>query len=443
MTSTPVAWIFPGQGSQVVGMGKELADRYESAARVFEEANEAVGVDLRALCFNGPQDELDRTANTQPALVATSIAAMRAAEEASGGPLPEPTVVLGHSLGEFSALVAGGALALADAVRLVRTRGELMQTADPVGAMAAVIGVDAYAVARALIGTHVVVANDNAPGQVVISGPRAELARAAEDLKNIGAKRVIPLRVSAAFHSPAMQTAAPRLRLGFAFMPHGAVMAQWTPATEGAGFEFTRILKPLEPFRDRLNVVSGLGHRAADTTAVHSLSPTTWLSGVRPKPTQGVDAYAGVTVDQIAAQQIGQRRILVFPDPFNHGGQHRFQVLHAEVGVERGGEPGGLPHQVVDGKFQRRRLGVSGVPLLDVGVGSPSRNPLLGTNLLNERQHAPGLRRHVLDELLNVPLGRHASLLRRGALRQHRNQRQNSNPGLHSISLYHCMRRST
>ena len=93
-------------------------------------------------------------------------------------------------------------------------------------------------------------------------------------------------------------------------MPHGAVMAHWTPATEGAGFEFTRILKPLEPFRDRLNVVSGLGHKAADTTAVHSLSPTTWLSGVRPKPTQGVDAYAGVTADQIAAQQIGQDTML-------------------------------------------------------------------------------------------------------------------------------------
>ena len=107
------------------------------------------------------------------------------------------------------------------------------------------------------------------------------------------------------------QTAAnPSSRLGFVYVPHGAVMAQWTPATEGAGFEFTPILKPLEPFRDRLNVVSGLGHKAADTTAVHSLSPTTWLSGVRPKPTQGVDAYAGVTADQIAAQQIGQDTML-------------------------------------------------------------------------------------------------------------------------------------
>jgi hypothetical protein len=107
------------------------------------------------------------------------------------------------------------------------------------------------------------------------------------------------------------QTAArPIPRLGFVYIPHGAIMDKWTPATEGAGFELTPILKPLEPFRDRFNVVTGLGHRAADTTAVHSLSPTTWLSGVRPKATQGVDAYAGVTADQIAAQHIGQETVL-------------------------------------------------------------------------------------------------------------------------------------
>ena len=99
-------------------------------------------------------------------------------------------------------------------------------------------------------------------------------------------------------------------RVGFVYVPHGAIMAQWTPATEGAGFEFTPILKPLEPFRDYMNVVTGLGHKAADTTAVHSLSPTTWLSGVRPKATQGVDAYAGVTADQVAAQAIGQDTVL-------------------------------------------------------------------------------------------------------------------------------------
>ena len=99
-------------------------------------------------------------------------------------------------------------------------------------------------------------------------------------------------------------------RIGFVYIPHGAIMDKWTPATEGAGFEFTPILKPLEPFRDRLNVVTGLGHKAADTTAVHSLSPTTWLSGVRPKATQGVDAYAGITADQLAAQAIGQDTVL-------------------------------------------------------------------------------------------------------------------------------------
>jgi len=104
--------------------------------------------------------------------------------------------------------------------------------------------------------------------------------------------------------------AKPTVRLGFVYLPHGAIMNQWTPAAEGTGFEFSPILKPLEPLRDYVNVISGLGHKAADTTAVHSLSPTTWLSGVRPKPTQGVDAFAGVTADQIAAQQIGQDSLL-------------------------------------------------------------------------------------------------------------------------------------
>ncbi|HEY7447016.1 MAG TPA: DUF1552 domain-containing protein [Vicinamibacterales bacterium] len=131
-------------------------------------------------------------------------------------------------------------------------------------------------------------------------------------LKGFGATLALPLLESMipARTLLARTAAAPSPRLGFIYVPHGAVMAQWTPATEGAGFEFTRILKPLEPFRERLNVVSGLGHKAADTSAVHSLSPTTWLSGVRPKPTQGMDAYAGVTADQIAAQHIGQDTML-------------------------------------------------------------------------------------------------------------------------------------
>jgi [acyl-carrier-protein] S-malonyltransferase len=245
MGTTPNAWLFPGQGSQTVGMGKDLAERYPTAAGVFEEANDAIGIDLRKLCFDGPQDELDKTANTQPALVAASIAAFRAAEEASGAPLPEPTVILGHSLGEFSALVAAGALRLADAVRLVRTRGELMQVADQTGAMAAVIGLDAYVIARALVGTHVVVANDNAPGQVVISGPRIELARAADDLKNIGAKRVLPLRVSAAFHSPAMRSVAPRLRQAMDVTPFRALRYRLIANVDGRVHQHAREMPAL------------------------------------------------------------------------------------------------------------------------------------------------------------------------------------------------------
>ncbi len=131
-------------------------------------------------------------------------------------------------------------------------------------------------------------------------------------LKGVGVSMALPLLDSMIpARTLLAQTAArPLPRLGFVYIPHGAIMDKWTPATEGGGFEFTPILKPLEAYRDRLNVVTGLGHRAADTTAVHSLSPTTWLSGVRPKATQGVDAYAGVTADQIAAQQIGQDTVL-------------------------------------------------------------------------------------------------------------------------------------
>jgi [acyl-carrier-protein] S-malonyltransferase len=203
-------------------MGRDLAERYPAAARAFGDASDALHLDMRALCWDGPQSELDRTANTQPALLTASIAALRAAEEVRGA-LDEPVVAMGHSLGEFTALVAAGALSLADAVRLVRRRGELMQEADPSGGMLAVIGLAADAVATAVAGSDLVVANDNAPGQVVISGPRDDFERAIATLKEAGAKRVIPLRTSAAFHSPAMRPVGPLLGQALAVTPFTAL----------------------------------------------------------------------------------------------------------------------------------------------------------------------------------------------------------------------------
>src|SRR5260221_8708554 len=207
--SSAIAWLFPGQGSQAIGMGKAIADAFPQSAGTYDEANAAVRFDLRALCWDGPAAELEKTANAQPAILATSIAALRAAQ-AQGLAANDP-ILLGHSLGEFTALVAGGALDFGDALRLVRKRGELMQAADASGGMAAVLGLDADQVAKAIDGTGIVVANDNAPGQVVITGPLAAMPQASEKLKDAGAKRVIALKVSGAFHSPAMKAVAPKL----------------------------------------------------------------------------------------------------------------------------------------------------------------------------------------------------------------------------------------
>lgn len=202
-------------------MGRRLAEDSAEALRTYDEANEALGLDLRALCWDGPASELERTANAQPAILATSIAALRAAQ-AQGLTADDP-ILLGHSLGEFTALVAGGAIAFGDALRLVRKRGELMQAADASGGMAAVLGLDADAVAKAIDGTGIVVANDNAPGQVVVTGPLAAMPKATDALKAAGARRVIPLKVSGAFHSPAMRAVAPALAEAIRATPFNAL----------------------------------------------------------------------------------------------------------------------------------------------------------------------------------------------------------------------------
>ncbi len=207
------AFVFPGQGAQTVGMGRDLAEAYPAARAVFEEVDAALGEALSALIWEGPAEDLTLTANAQPALMATSIAALRALE-AEGFGIENASFVAGHSLGEYSALCAAGALGLGDAARLLRLRGRAMQEAVPVGvgAMAAILGLDFEAVAEvaaeAAQGEVCQAANDNDPGQVVVSGHAAAVGRAVEIAKAKGAKRAMLLPVSAPFHCALMQPAA-------------------------------------------------------------------------------------------------------------------------------------------------------------------------------------------------------------------------------------------
>ena len=215
------AFVFPGQGSQSVGMGRALAERSPAAAAVFEEADSVLGQPISRLAWDGPADELDRTENAQPALLATSLAYLAAVRERwadLGTEIPQPAFAAGHSMGQYSALVAAGVISLADGLRLVRERGRLMQASGSGrdGAMAAIIGLDDSRLSElvAAAGAHGTfgVANRNAPGQVVVSGERAAIEAAAEIAKELGARKAIVLPVSVAAHSPLMAEAAAAMR---------------------------------------------------------------------------------------------------------------------------------------------------------------------------------------------------------------------------------------
>ncbi|MCF6265350.1 MAG: ACP S-malonyltransferase [Desulfuromusa sp.] len=209
------AFVFPGQGSQYSGMGKKLAENFNVAKLVFEEANDALGFDLTTLCFSGSEDDLKLTANTQPAILTTSIAALRVLQEETD---LLPSFVAGHSLGEYSALVATGALTFAAAVITVRQRGTFMQEAVPVGAgaMAAIMGIKKEELLQlcqdVAAGEVVTPANYNSPGQIVIAGHTSAVERAIVLAKERGAKRALLLPVSAPFHSSLMAQAAQRLQ---------------------------------------------------------------------------------------------------------------------------------------------------------------------------------------------------------------------------------------
>jgi [acyl-carrier-protein] S-malonyltransferase len=278
---TKVAFLFPGQGSQQVGMGKEFFDNLPSARRLFEEADAALGESLSQLCFAGPEDELKLTANTQPAILTSSIAALRALEERGA----RADFVAGHSLGEYSALVAAGALQFPDAVQLVRKRGIFMQeaVAPGVGAMAALLGgsaeiVNAVCAEASELGVCSP-ANINSPNQIVIAGNRAAVERAVELAKQKGIRRAVMLAVSAPFHCALMRPAAERLK---PVLEAAAVSDLQTPLVTNVDAE-----------------IINSGGDARDALFRQVASPVRWSDSVKRLLEAGVETFVEVGTGQV------------------------------------------------------------------------------------------------------------------------------------------------
>jgi [acyl-carrier-protein] S-malonyltransferase len=284
-----IAYIFPGQGSQSPGMGKDLADKFPAARQVFEEVDDALGIALSELCFNGPAEELQLTENTQPAILTTSIATLRAME-AEG--FPKADFVAGHSLGEYSALVAAGSLSLSDAARTVRARGRYMQEAVPVGtgAMAAVLGSDLETVnaacAEAAQGQVCSAANINSSGQIVIAGDAAAIDRATEILKARGAKRAVKLNVSAPFHCALMMPAQDRL------------------AVDLNQLRFNDLATPLVTNVDAKSIKTGA--EARDSLIRQVSQPVRWLDSVEFLSNHGVQTLIEIGPGKVLSGLVRQ-----------------------------------------------------------------------------------------------------------------------------------------
>jgi [acyl-carrier-protein] S-malonyltransferase len=280
---TTFAFVFPGQGSQVVGMARDLAAASPAAAAVFATADDALGEPISGLAWEGPEDRLNLTENAQPALLATSIAYLVAAHErahAMGKTLPNPRFYAGHSMGQYSAMVAASALSLPDGLRLVRERGRQMQASGSGrdGAMAAILGLDDEAlprlVERASAQGTFAVANRNSPGQVVVSGERAAIESAADIAKELGAKRAIVLPVSVAAHSPLMAEAADAMR---------DILA---------GVEFREPTAALLANADAHPILDGEGARGE--LVEHLTRGVDWVRAVETMTEDGVDTFIEV-----------------------------------------------------------------------------------------------------------------------------------------------------
>ena len=283
------AYIFPGQGSQSVGMGKDLFDNFQSARKVFEEADDALGFSLSKMCFEGTTEDLALTANTQPAILTCSIAAFRAMESED---FAQPDYVAGHSLGEYSALVAANAISFKDAVQTVRKRGMYMQEAVPVGigAMAAILGADLETIenvcAEVAGGQICSPANINSPNQIVIAGNAESVDRACELLKERGAKRAIKLNVSAPFHCALMMPAQEKLNADLLKLEYSNLRF---PIIENVSAE-----------------LNSSGQRVCDALTQQVSNPVRWLQSVEKLVNLGVETFIEVGAGKILCGLVKQ-----------------------------------------------------------------------------------------------------------------------------------------